>query len=280
MSARRGFSLAEMMVALVVAGVIGIALTRLVVSQSRFVALQDGLMRARAGARAGFNVALSELRSVTSGGLITAKADTIEARVPLAFGVACGQPSGGQQAILLLPYDSATLATATVDGFAWRDAAGDWRFTAPASVTSMSASSSYCTSTSYADPAISRPTGWRIITVSPNDVGTGVGTTVYLYHTVRYRLGPSAQLSGRRALWRLAGGTEEELAVPFDTSSHFSFLVGNRLTVQATAPAALDSVRGLRLKLVGQSEESPEGRTRPASFTMTTDIVFINRVTR
>lgn len=280
MSTRRGFSLAELMVAMVVAGIIGIALTRLVVSQSRFVALQDGLMRARAGARAGFNVALAELRTVTHGGLIRAKPDTVEARVPLAFGVSCGQPSGGQQAILLMPHDSAALASATVDGYAWRDASGEWQFTSPATITSMGASSAYCTSTSYANPAIARPSGWQIITISPNNIALAPGNTVYLYQTVRYRLGPSAQLSGRRALWRLADGTEEELAVPFDTTSRFSFLVGNRLTPQASAPASLDSVRGLRLTLVGQSEEKPEGRSSPASFTMLTDIVFVNRVTR
>ncbi len=282
MKRARAFTLAELMVAMVMAGIIGIALTRLVVNQARFVALQDGMMRARAGARAGFNVIMQELRSVTHGGLVAAASDSLELRVPYAFGIACGQPSGGQQAILLMPYDSATFASATLSGVAWRDTTATWQFIAPASVTNPSASSTYCTSTSYVNPAISVPSGWRVITVSPNDPGTAPGSTMYLYQTIRYTIANSSELPGRLALWRtvVATGTREELVMPFDTSSRFSFLVGNHLTMQASPPTPLDSVRGIRVRLTGQSEESPEGRSQPVKFDLTTDVLFVNRAAR
>ena len=50
---RAGFVLAELIVAMVIAALIGVALVQLVVSQSRFVSLQSSYMQARGGARAG-----------------------------------------------------------------------------------------------------------------------------------------------------------------------------------------------------------------------------------
>jgi hypothetical protein len=35
------------------------------------------------------------------------------------------------------------------------------------------------------------------------------------------------------------------------------------LTVRSTAPAVLDSVGGVRVRLVGQSELTPEGKSAP-----------------
>ncbi len=288
---RRGFSLAELMVALVIAGIIGIALTRLIISQSRFMALQDGTMRARASARAGFNVIAQELRMVTAGGLLAASPDSITARVTFASGLTCGQPSGGSQAVLLMPYDSASFAGATLRGYAWRNAIGNWQFQEPVTF-AAGATTGDCTGLAAPIPSTIAPATavtassapgpgvFRVVRLQPNNVGTPTGVPVYLYQRVRYELAPSAEISGRIALWRTVLETmvREELVAPFDTSmSAFAFLVGNRLAPQANPPAVLDSVRGIRLRLVGESEERPEGRTAPSRFDLTSDIVFINR---
>jgi hypothetical protein len=123
-------------------------------------------------------------------------------------------------------------------------------------------------------------TGWpaRAVAVSPNDIRTLSGTVVYLYHLVRYAFAPSTQLPGRVGLWRtvLSTGRRDELVAPFDTSASFQFLVGTRLTPRLTPPAVLDSVVGLRLVLVAASETAPEGRTKPETFNITTDVVFQN----
>jgi prepilin-type N-terminal cleavage/methylation domain-containing protein len=272
---RRGFSLAELMVALVIAGVIGIALTRLLINQSRFVAAQDGYMRARAGARAGLNVMLAELRGVTWGGLTAATADSVTVRVPFAFGVTCTQPSGGYQAIALFPYDSAAYATATLSGWAWRDDTGEWQYEAGGALTTGTASD--C---SGAAPAVNVLTNGTVVRVTPNDTATDPGRSAYVYQTIRYAIAPSEEITGRYALWRqvLPDGTREELVAPFDTSSGFAFLVGERLSLQTTVPSPLDSALGLRVRLVGQSEETPEGRTSVTSFDLSSNIVFVNRV--
>lgn len=280
MSRRRGFSLAELMVALLIAGIIGTALTQLLINQSRFVASQDGMMRARASARAGLNVIVQELRMVSWGGLLQASPDSITLRVPYAFGVACSQPSGGWQAVLLMPYDSANYASASLRGYAWRDQIGTLHFVEPATLGSTGDPSD-CSGLTPPIPASGStlPSGSRFIRLSPNSISTPAGAPVYLFQRVRYELAPSAEIPGRIALWRtqLDGGTREELVAPFDTATtSFAFLVGNGLSHQATVPAVLDSVRGIRLRLVGESEETPQSRTAPSRFDLTTDIVFVN----
>lgn len=287
---RRGFSLAELIVALVIAGIIGIALTRLVINQARFMADQDGRLRARAAARAGFNVVIQELRNVTLGGVIQASVESVTVRVPIAVGLTCSQPPGGSQAVLLAPYDSATFAAAVVYGYAWRDGLGTWAFEEPATFASGAATSD-CTGvlpripttitpattiTAAATPAAG---AFRVVRLSPNDVSATSGRAVYLYQRVRYVLGASVELPGRIALWRVLPDvpTREELVAPFEQASTFAFLVGNRLAVQTTPPAVLDSLRGFRLRLVGQSEDTVQGRSVPSRFDLSTSIVFINR---
>lgn len=271
---RPGFSLAEMMVALLIAGIIGVALTRLIINQARFVALQDGMMRARSGARAALNVLTSELRAITDGGLVAAARDSITVRVPYAFGVACQSTSGGTRNVALLPGDSALYGTAVHGGYAWRDATGAFVVYDGGTVSAGS-----CAPPAPAITVLGT-TGWsaRTVAVFKNDPLTAVGTVVYLYQRIRYAFAPSVSIPGRRALWRtvLSTGARDELVVPFDTSSSFQFLVGNAYALQTAPPAVLDSVRGLRIRLVGQSETAPQGRTVPVQFDLTSDILFRN----
>lgn len=275
---RRGFSLAELMVALMISGIIGVALTRLVINQSRFVASQQGMMTARAGARAGFNVMVQELRMVGVGGVLTAHADSITVRVPYAYGVACEQPSGGWTAVALFPVDSANYASATLSGYAWRDSTGTWQLWEPASLTAGVASDCSTSSSPSTSPAITVLPNGKLVRVS-NVLATKQGSPVYLYQKVRYALAPSVELPGRIALWRtlIDTGQRDELVAPFDTSSVFSFLTGNALVVSASPPAVLDSLRGIKVRLVGQSEDTPEGRSAPSKFDLSTNIVFVNR---
>ncbi len=273
MTRRRGFSLAELVVALMLAGLIGLALARLIISQARFVAGQDGLLQARSTVRAALNVMGADLRALTTGGLRAATRDSITVRVPYAFGVACQQGGGGTN-VSLVPGDSSIYNTASASGYAFRDSAGVWQFVEPAAVASGT-----CAPVGPAITTLSA-TGWAptVVQVSPNDLRTKEGSLVYLYQTVRYGIAPSAMLPGRLALWRtvLTSGLRDELAAPFDTGSAISFLVGSRLTVRSTPPALLDSVVGIRVRLVGQSERAPEGKSAPARFDLSTNIVFRN----
>ena len=279
-AARRGaagFVLAELLVAMFIAAIIGASLTQLVISQSRFVALQGALMQARGGARAALNVMAGDLRMVSDSGLVDASPDSVTVRVPYAFGVACTQTSG-RTVVSLLPADSATYFSATASGYAWRDSTGQFVFVEPATVGSSTGSqcgSPYLTKTI----AILSAPGWSplAVAVGPNDVRTPPGSVVYLYQVVRYAFAPSAQVPGRIGLWRtvLSTGQRDELVAPFDSSAGFQFL-DSAYAPQVSPPADLNTVRGVRLILVATSELPPEGRSEPMQFHLTTDVVFRN----
>ena len=279
----RGFVLAELLVALVIAAVIGAALTQLVLSQSRFAALQGGITQARGGARAALNVMSGDFRMVSDSGLVAAAHDSVTVRVPFAYGVACGQ-FFGKAIVSLLPADSAAYFAATASGYAWRDTTGSYVFVQPAAVTASFAV--MCGIPLLTNPPIatlSAP-GWAATAVAvPNDTrrvppGPPQGSVVYLYQLVRYAFAPSGQLPGRIGLWRtvLSTGERDELVAPFDTSASFQFLVGSSLTPTVAPPADLTKVYGLRLVLVAASETAPEGRTKPVQFNITTNVVFRN----
>jgi prepilin-type N-terminal cleavage/methylation domain-containing protein len=275
MSRRRGFSLAELMVALVISGIIGVALTRLVINQARFTAAQDGSMRARAGARSALNAIMYDLRQVSGGAVVGASPDSITLRVPYAFGVVCMQVSGST-VLALLPPDSALYANARASGYAWRDSTGLWIRIEPA--TEASASPAICAAATPPVLALSGPTRSYASAVTPNDPSTPDGAMVVVYQNIRFAFAPSVELPGRRALWRrvLSSGVTDELVAPFDSAAHFEFLVGPMLTPRMTVPASLDSITGIRAVLVATSERAPEGKSQPASFTLTSDLVFRN----
>jgi len=287
-SARRagpiaGFVLAELLVALVIAAIIGAALTQLVISQSRLAALQGAIMQARGGARAALNVMTADLRGVGDSGLVAATPESVTVRVPYAYGVACGQLFG-RVVVSLLPSDSATFAGATASGYAWRDTTGSFVFVQSVTVQASTPLACQIPLLTYPSVTTLSASGWQPTAVSlPNDhsrtpPGPPQGSVVYLYQQIQYAFAPSAQLPGRIALWRtqLTTGQRSELVAPFDSSSAIEFLVGSGLTVSTTPPADLTTVRGLRLVLVAASEQPPEGRTAPMTFNLTSDVLFRN----
>jgi prepilin-type N-terminal cleavage/methylation domain-containing protein len=274
---RRGFALAELLVALVIAGIIGIALTRLVVSQARFVSVQGGMMQARSGARAALNVMAEELRMVSDSGLLAATRDSITVRAPYGFGIACGY-NAGRTIVGLLPADSAGYASASNSGVAWRDSLGNWRYLDAVAV-SAGAPTTTCTTQTPAIAVLSAGS-WSAQAIYAQSVAPTIGSPVYLYQKITYVFAASVDLPGRRALWRAVPGLSlrEELVAPFDTSAKFEFLVGSSLAVRATAPAILDSVYGIRARLVAASEQTPAGRAAPMMFDLSTNLVFRNHV--
>lgn len=246
---RRGFTLAELLVAMAVLAILGTALARLLLSNSRFVAAQEARLDARQTSRAAMNLLLADLRMVTAGGITVSRFDTLEARVPYAFGVLCGTSAGATIAALV-PSDSVRYAGPPAAGVAVRGVASTFTFF-PGVTASASAATSVCTADS-----IRVVPGGRLVALSATGLGPP-GRVFYLYRLVRYWFGGSALLPGRRALWRQDGGGATEMLAPFAPGAAFWYLRDPNWTPDPTPNPWM--VRGLELRLIAESEVIPPG---------------------
>ena len=270
----KGFTLVELMIAASVTGIMGVALTQMLIHNSRFVAHTEAMMNARQVARAAMNMMGAELAMVSNGGLTAASATSITLRVPYAFGILCN-PHSGYRIGSLLPTDSIIYASASADGLAWRsDATDEYTFMTVSSVTVAATSSERA---KCLNQGITIFTDDRAISMMVTSDTLSFGNTFYLYQTIRYQFAGSADLTGRLGLWRKRGSdADEEILAPFDNTSRFAFFVGSAATAQASPPADLTTVVGLELNLVGSSEVTPLNSSEPPSFEITTRINFLN----
>ncbi len=254
-----------------VMAVLGLAITQLLISDTRFVERQEAMLGARQAARAALNVMTPELRMVSDGGLLAATADSVVLRVPYAFGMTCGSNASATY-LSVMPPDSLSYWTSTLAGLAWRDPAGAYQFVSGIAVADTASVPALCTSAKVAVV----PGGFAARVTPATAAPTA--SVVYMYQVVTFRFGTSVLLPGRRALWRRVGTSPaEELVVPFDSSARFRFLLGPHLVPSDTVPANLATVRGLELRVVGASETPTAGGGTHATFSLVARVRFANR---
>lgn len=278
---RSGFSLAELLVAVVLLGIIGGALTRLVVDQMRFF---DGVQvsrGARSAARNSMNILMSELRMVQDSGGITAVASdnkSVTVNVPYRFGIFCGT-SGGVTTVSMLPIDSMTLAKAQYAGYGWRSPYTG-RYVTVASGTAPTAGTvANCQGTpGIATIAINGRAG-EVLEITPSITQTStrlIGMPVMFYQSIVYSFASSAFYPGKIGLFRTVGsGTAEELMAPFTADARFRYYKAGDDTSRTTAPA-LSDIRGLALVLNTEGSRKPAGKTTATQSKMMTSVFFKN----
>lgn len=96
---KRGFTLVELMVALVIAGILVAIIFQFLVGQVRFSRLQTAREEVQQNARIAVDVISSDLRAVGRQGIVAAGSDAIAFRTPRAWGLVCGY-SGGSLAVI------------------------------------------------------------------------------------------------------------------------------------------------------------------------------------
>jgi len=267
----RGFTLIELLIAITLTAIVATALTRILLSDSRFVSQQDAMITARQTARAAQNVLAVELRMVSDSGLRAAAPESVTVRVPYAFGIGCAA-DGSNRIAVLMPTDSLMYATAVPDGLMRRGPGGTYQQQAVTSVT-LSTALSKCT-----DANIQVVPGGSLIAMEPNN-SVPTGGIFYLYQTITFKFAASTDLPGRIGLWRRLNTTAyEELVAPFDSTARFRFLIGANPQPTDVAPANLATVSGLELKLVTQSYVIPQGKSTYETFDLPIQIAFMNRM--
>lgn len=266
MSTRQGFSLAELIVGLVVASLVSASIVQLMVVQSRFMTTQEGRANARAVSRGAVTLIESDLRMIqTSDGIVAAAADSITLRVPFAVGVVCGNPNIAQTDIMLPPIDSLVWAEglANIAGYGWRNSTNalTWFESSMISVNTGAAA----TCTSNPDPITPVPNA--VISRLPLIMGSYRGAPVFLHQRITYKFAASTSVPGRMGLFRRRGrvGTTEEIVAPFDTAARFRFFWKDSANAVAAPPASLSDLRGIELNLVGVNERTPAGNAAETS---------------
>lgn len=266
---RRGLSLVEVLIAIVLLGIVGAGISRLLSSQLRFFARGTNARDARAVSRNALSLTRSELRMVEPRGIVAASRDSLTVRLPYAVGVYCSASTA-----MFVPMDSLVFAQARYGGYAWRDTTSGAAYTYVSATTAPTAGlATSCTGVSMTVI----PNG-RVLTVTPALGALAAGAPFFLWQTVTYRFAASSVVPGRRALWRQAGtATAEEVAVPVDTASRFNFYTTGTTSVTAV-PATLSTMRGIELLLYGESERTSPGKTTPEESLQRVSILFRNAV--
>ena len=269
---RVGVTVAELVIAMVIATIIGSSLLGLIVFQSRFTNQMDQIRNARAVSKGVANLLQSEMRMVeVSGGVVAADPNSITLRMPFIFGITCG-PRGSATTVSLLPTDAEPPANASFSGYAFRTASGSYTYL------DVGTSMAPGTGATCAAASVTTLAGGWMLDLDPA-AGVAPGTPVFLYQTLRYDFRPSIAIAGRIGLWRtpMATGVAEEIAAPFDPDSGFRFYVLNAATAQSAPPLDLADIRGIQLVLDGESEMVTVGDTDFKKFNLTVAVFFMNR---
>lgn len=266
---RRGLSLVEILIAIVLLGIVGAGISRMLNSQLRFFARGTNARDARTVSRNALTLTRSELRMVEPNGIVAASEDSLRIRLPYLMGLYCSTSTA-----TFVPADSLQYAQAQYGGYAWRD---------------TTSGSTYTYVTGAANPAVGLATACtaaglavipdgRVLSVTPVLGSVPAAAPFFLWQTVTYRFAASTLVPGRLALWRQAGSAAaEEIAVPVDTLSRFNFYTTG-VTSSTTVPSPLNTMRGIELLLYGESERTSPGRTGPEEALQRVSIFFRNAV--
>jgi hypothetical protein len=294
---RRGVTLVELLLSLIVTAIVGAALVRMVLSQARFMDQQEAWRGARAVARGGVNRLVSDLRAVeATGGVYQAQpgGQDFRVNVPYAFGILC-TVGANTATVSLLPVDSAMYNAPGKSGFAIRADDGTYTYYTssvlstppPAGVAGDCGAPALPNLPITTMPTLNgSPAGQIVVVTATANFAPvpKVGQIMFLYRRIRYEFKNSTMLPGRTGLFRTVvdapGPPEEELAAPFANTARVNFYMLNSAASTTTAPnnaAERANVRGLELVLDGMSERTPGGSNAPKTANVRTSVFFENR---
>jgi prepilin-type N-terminal cleavage/methylation domain-containing protein len=247
-----GFTLVELLIAMVIAGFLAGVILQVVTGQARFTDVQYARQEVQDNARGTLELVGSELRGVPlPGGLIHASEDSIRFAAPVIWGVYCGAAGGSHFAIFdkgawvngaaSIPA-SPGLAVQTAELNATAGTVAAFQFSG--SVTRSDTLNAAGAAASPCGTLTSAPTQTSVVKI--DGVAAGVtpvaGLAVYLYRTVAYGDGLPVT-SGDRWMTRENGGQPEPLAGPIEYVA-FRYLDAAGATV---ASGDLNAVRSVRV---------------------------------
>lgn len=245
-----GFSLVEMLVALVLSGVVAGTVVRLLLSQGGFYGWNDDRTYAQQGVRAAADLVSTELGMATAPELLAARRESVSVRSDLLRGVVCSADGEGGTAALYL-HERITDANlpARFRGFAFSDPRSaswdrtEWSGTAEPTVSLEDGGRAVC-------ERRGAPAGgadWRYRTVAglsrAFDSLPDRGAVAAVYGRLTYSLEPSSFDANALAIRR----NSQELVSPVAGGAAFAYVVEDGGVRPGVPPEDLERVRAIRL---------------------------------
>jgi prepilin-type N-terminal cleavage/methylation domain-containing protein len=268
---REGFTLIEVLVALVMSVLLGGALISLLAGQSLFYAKSDQIISAERNIRAAAELLSAEIRTAAPEDLVAATPDSIALRYDVLRAVVCDSTAPDEVAAFVLDTVSDFGLSGAVTGLAFSepyDSAFSYADGFSAAVTGTgSGPKTVCTDNGA--PSTLPSANYRTVSGWQAQFGDlpDRGSYVRVYRLLTYRFAPSVFASGR-TLWR----GSDELVGPFADSASFSYVMADGGVQTTVSGSALDSVQALRVSGTTVDEDSRFDVERSFNF----DVVLRN----
>ncbi|HET7460868.1 MAG TPA: prepilin-type N-terminal cleavage/methylation domain-containing protein [Longimicrobium sp.] len=238
-ASERGFTLIEVLVALVLASLLAGVIFQVVRGQARFASVQSAQQEVQQNARGAVEIIASELRAAQDSGLVEGYGSSITFLLPRAWGVSCGGTTSKLNVVFPTVPDTSIMwalngasgvvaDTSTVAGTPAWGPIPSTNMTGAAKVTSISAQNPVlgAANNACADSVRTDSTSARVRGRALN--GTGLptvrkGNSVYLYQLVRYDVGTVNGEYWVRRSNGIPGADPQPLAGPIRSDSALAF---------------------------------------------------------
>lgn len=265
-SRERGFTLIEVLITVVVAGVLGAALMSLVLGQQKFYGQSEDAVIAQQNIRASLDLMGAELRMAGPSDILAADADSVAVRSDILRGVICRMPNSDQAYVFV--YD--TVATANLPGGVRGTAYSNpydsaWVYEPGFTPSSSVSNTAQTVCVTQKGAPSTRPlsdfrdtNGWTAFAAPPDE-----GALVRWYGRLAYRLSPSGSDPNAWAIWR----SGQELVTPFATSSRFRYVMANGSVRNSVGAGQLDQIRQIRVEVTAIGDANNRyGVNRPIVY--------------
>jgi prepilin-type N-terminal cleavage/methylation domain-containing protein len=253
---RSGFTLIEMLVALIISGIVVGTIFQLLVGQGRFVERQSAREEVQQNTRAALELISSELRTLPAGdGLILATSDSLTMRVVRIWGVVCAAGGGSSLDVVFPSIPGVSFAPNLGTGVVVRlgsEWSGSVRLTAAGNASASCNGEALGTGVERRTLSLSGTPQSSDGTLLP-----AVGDLVYIHDQVTYRSGTSAAVPGlwiQRRIGEGAGSSNQPFAGPIlESGLRFEYFTAGSSVPLATPVSAAVRPDVARIAVVVES---------------------------
>jgi prepilin-type N-terminal cleavage/methylation domain-containing protein len=253
---RAGFTLIELVVALVVSGLLATVIFQVILGQSRFARFVSAREEVQQNARAALELISSELRAVGEFGILNAAGGSITFMSPTTWGVVCGEDAG---LVVAFPSGSVPdIPDGNVDLSVRRRVNNAWSIVFVSGQAQRAVGVPASCTTLGADPAI---VASQVIQFTGAENGASAGDQAHVHEQVTYTTGAAAGVPGT---WLLRNGAP--VAGPL-ANGGFQLQYINAAGATFT-PTGMEDIKAVNIVVNMSSRARLNGRPQDSSGAM------------